>query len=174
MEKVLIFCARYLYVAVFIIAAIYFFRQQKDVQIKIVFLGLLSAAISYMVALVAGQIYFDPRPFVEGHFKPLIEHDMENGFPSDHVLLVSCVAAVVTVFNKPLAACLWFLTCLVAYARVFVGVHHYLDVIASMIITVSVTAAVYLTLYKKYADTVSKKAGRLLSGSKSRTGPQGG
>ncbi len=112
-------------------------------QIKIVWFGLTCAVISYLVALIAGQIYYDPRPFLAGHFKPLIEHDTENGFPSDHLLLVSTVAAVVTVFNKKISLLLWAFTILIAIARVYVGVHHVVDVAASIFISGAVTTIIY-------------------------------
>jgi len=143
MNIVLIFCAKYLFVIPFIIAAIFFFRQSRAMQIKILVFGLACAAISYLIALIAGQLYFDPRPFVVGHFKPLIEHDTENGFPSDHVLLVSTVATVVTVFNKKIPLLLWFFTIVIAIARVYVGVHHIIDVVGSMFIAGAVTALLY-------------------------------
>src|SRR5438105_13334312 len=107
MDVVLVFCAKYLFVLAFIIAAIFFFKQKKEVQIKIVVFGLTCALLSYGIALIAGQLYYDPRPFVTGHFTPLIAHDTENGFPSDHVLLVSAVAAVLSVFNKRYAIAVW-------------------------------------------------------------------
>lgn len=148
MNIVFVFCAKYLFVIPFIIAAIFFFRQSRALQIKIVLFGLACAAISYLIALIAGQLYFDPRPFVVGHFKPLIEHDTENGFPSDHVLLVSTVAAVVTVFNKKISLLLWFFTIVIAIARVYVGVHHIIDVVGSMFIAGAVTALLYYIFSK--------------------------
>jgi undecaprenyl-diphosphatase len=143
MNLFFILCAKYLFLIPFIIAALFFFRQPRVVKIKIVVFGLACAVISYLIALIAGHLYFDPRPFVEGHFKPLIEHDTENGFPSDHVLLVSTVAAVVTVFNKKIALLLWGFTVVIAIARVYVGVHHILDVVSSMFIAGAVTALIY-------------------------------
>lgn len=143
MDLFFILCAKYFFVFPFIIAAVFFFHQRREVQIKIVWFGLTCAVISYIVALIAGQIYYDPRPFLAGHFKPLIEHDTENGFPSDHVLLVSTVAAVVTVFNKKISLLLWAFTILIAIARVYVGVHHVVDVAASIFISGAVTTIIY-------------------------------
>jgi undecaprenyl-diphosphatase len=159
MDQVFIFCAQYLYFLVFLIAGIFFLRQKRAIQIRMIIFGSLSAIISYIISVIAGKLYFDPRPFVEGHFTPLIAHDTENGFPSDHVLLVSCVAAVMTVFNKKLAAILWFLTIIVAISRVWVGVHHYIDVTASILISILVTSILYSFL-KKRLSTIESKSGR--------------
>ena len=145
METFLIFCANYLFILVLIFASLYFVRLPLDLQIKMLVLGTTAAIISYGVACVAGWIYFDPRPFVEGHFKPLIPHDAENGFPSDHVLLVSCVASVISVFNFRFSLVLWVLTFLVGYARVYVGVHHFQDIFASM--TIAGVVVIVLTRF---------------------------
>jgi undecaprenyl-diphosphatase len=112
-------------------------------------LGVACAIIAYGIALIAGRLYFDPRPFVQFHFKPLIEHDTENGFPSDHVLLVATVAAVVTVFNKRISIFLWVCTLMIAFARVYVGVHHYRDVVMSIAIASLVTFILFLFFKKK-------------------------
>ncbi|GAC1490804.1 MAG: hypothetical protein NVS1B13_20670 [Flavisolibacter sp.] len=125
--------------------------------------GLACAIVSYLLALLFGQLYFDPRPFVQGHFKPLIVHDAENGFPSDHVLLVSIVAAVLTVFNKPISALLWILTIVVAYARVFVGVHHIIDVATSIIISILVVITLYFTIYQRLEGKLNQKIERIIA-----------
>ncbi|MBO9618343.1 MAG: phosphatase PAP2 family protein [Niabella sp.] len=149
MDTFFIFCANYLFVAPFLLAAVFFFKQKRNVQINIVIFGLCCALVGYGIALLLGQLYFDPRPFVAGHFKPLIDHDTENGFPSDHVLLVSTVSAVLTVFAKRLSIYAWICTILIAIARVYVGVHHIIDVAGSLLIASGVTALFYI-LFKRY------------------------
>jgi undecaprenyl-diphosphatase len=148
-DSVFIFCSKYLFIFLFLIAGAFFLKQPRKVQIEMVIFGLSIALLSYIFALVAGLIYFDPRPFVEGHFKPLIDHDTENGFPSDHVLLTSCVACVIFLFNKTWGILLWLITVLIAIARVYVGVHHPVDVVASGLITILVTLIFY-RLYSKW------------------------
>ncbi|GAC1398352.1 MAG: undecaprenyl-diphosphatase [Sediminibacterium sp.] len=149
MNQVIIFCAKYLFVFSLLIAGIYFIRQKRNIQVKMLVFGLLCAGISYLVALALGQLYFDPRPFVAGHFQPLIEHDTENGFPSDHTLLVSTVAGVVSIFNRRLSIWLWVITVIVGLARVYAGVHHFMDVIASAAIAILVTSLLYYIFKKR-------------------------
>jgi undecaprenyl-diphosphatase len=149
MDFFFILCAKYFFAIPFLIAGIFFLKQPRPLQIRIVIFGLCCAVLSYGLALLLGQLYFDPRPFVEGHFKPLIEHDTENGFPSDHVLLVSTIAAVLTVFAKRLSIWCWICTILIAVARVYVGVHHIIDVVTSIFIAVIVTALFYVASKKR-------------------------
>ena len=155
MDLIFILCAKYLFLIILLISGIFFLKQPRESKIKMVVFGLLCAISSYLIALLAGHLYFDPRPFV-GHFKPLIEHDTENGFPSDHVLLVSVIAAVITVFSKKLSIILWALTIIIAIARVYVGVHHIIDVVASIFIAITTTAILYFLLRKRYRELLLK------------------
>ena len=160
MDTFFIICAKYFIAVPFLFAAIWFLLQDRSLQIKIVLFGLACAVVSYGVALIAQQLYFDPRPFVVGHFTPLITHDTENGFPSDHVLLISVLSAVITVFNKKLSVLFWMITLLIAVARVYVGVHHIIDVIGSIFIASAVTTSLYFLLAKRLE--VAGKKGQMM------------
>jgi undecaprenyl-diphosphatase len=153
MDKFLVFDAPYLFIGSFIISLVYFFKLSEDERIKLVIRGLVTAICSYGIALLAGHLYDDPRPFVVGHFKPLIAHDTENGFPSDHILLLSVIASVCTLQTKKAwTALLWVITFTVAYARVYVGVHHYIDVLASILIAVVVSIVVFKFLGEAFLN----------------------
>jgi undecaprenyl-diphosphatase len=80
--------------------------------------------------------YFDPRPFVTGHFAPLIPHNLDNGFPSDHTLLSSAIAMTVTLRNRSVGVVLWLLALLVGLARIASGLHSPTDVIASLVLAI--------------------------------------
>ncbi|NDE68214.1 phosphatase PAP2 family protein, partial [bacterium] len=135
MNLFFIFSAKYLFLLVILIAGVYFLRQPRDVQKKIVIFSLISLPVIYLLAILAGHIYYDPRPFVVGNFTPLIPHAADNGFPSDHALLVSAVAAIIVYFHRRVGAVLWVLALIVSLARVYVGVHHLVDIIGSLIIS---------------------------------------
>lgn len=114
-----------------------------------VFFAIPAGLFALALGTLANHLYFDPRPFVALHFTPLVPHVPDNGFPSDHTLLVSAVAMIGTLWNRRLGMVLWILAILVAIGRVYVGLHHVLDVIASMVFAVIATLAWYATL--KYA-----------------------
>lgn len=131
-----IFGAKYLFLVSFLIAVICALTLSREQQKKLFYFGLLALPLIYCTAVLAGYLYDNPRPFVVGHFTPLIPHDASNGFPSDHVLLVAAIAAVFTFFHKRVALVLWVITALVGAARVYAGVHHAVDVLASMLIAI--------------------------------------
>ena len=143
-----IFGAKYLFIFSILISGIYFLKQSWPLKKKIAIFGITSIVLMYSTALVVGHIYNNPRPFVVEHFIPLIPHTPDNGFPSDHVLLVSAIAAIILFFSRRIGALLWLITILVAISRVYVGVHHSVDVIASMIIALVVSYIVSVIVRK--------------------------
>lgn len=138
MEILGIFAAKYLIFIILILAVGYFLTQSRSAQKNIFYYALLVLPIAYIVAKVSSHFYFDPRPFVVGHFVPVIPHDPDNGFPSDHTLLAAAMALIVFRSNKKLGLALIFLTLVVGLARVYLGLHHVIDIIGSLIITIVV------------------------------------
>lgn len=97
---------------------------------------------------MARALYFDPRPFVEGQFEPLIKHVADNGFPSDHTLLLAAIASVITFYDKRYATILWVITLVVGLSRVYAGVHHLLDIAGAILIALVSTSLVYFVLMR--------------------------
>lgn len=137
-----VFVAQYFYLLVLLIAAIYFFTRRKQVMKGMAICGVIIAPLAFIISRISSHFYYDPRPFVVGHFVPLFAHAADNGFPSDHVLLTGAVAAIVWFYNKKLSIVLWALALLIGWGRVYAGVHHWTDIIGSIAI-VLVSAAVY-------------------------------
>ncbi|HRH25708.1 MAG TPA: phosphatase PAP2 family protein [Parcubacteria group bacterium] len=152
MNYFFIFGAKYLFFLSVIIAAIYFFKSLD--KRKLFKFGVIILPVSYIFGLVARTLYYNPRPFVTENFTPLIDHVADNGFPSDHTLFVASLAVWTTLFNKKLGLVLWCIALVVAISRVYVGVHHPVDVLGSIVIS----ALVGLMLYciNKYGEQPNK------------------
>lgn len=132
-DFIFIFAAKYL---IFVLAAVslyWFVRMSRDDQAKMLRFGTISLPLTYALGFIASLLYYNPRPFVSGGITPLIAHAANNGFPSDHALASFAIAAVFFAFSKRHARILFALATIIAFARVFVGVHHYLDIEASLI-----------------------------------------
>jgi len=95
--------------------------------------------------LLSALIY-NPRPFMDEHAGQLIAHAPDNGFPSDHALLVFTVAAIVYTQNKFIGSVLIGLGVLVGIGRVVAGVHHTIDVLGSVLIAFAATYIAVLIL----------------------------
>lgn len=145
----MIFIAEYFYILVALIAFVFFLKKSRATQKSIVISGVIIGGLSYIIARIAGHFYYDPRPFIVGHFIPLIAHAADNGFPSDHVLLTGAIAATIWFYHKKLSIFLWGLAILTGIARVYVGVHHVVDIAGSIIIVLVVAFSYDFILKKK-------------------------
>jgi undecaprenyl-diphosphatase len=154
MDTVAVFIAQYLYLFVLLIGAIFFFLQPRKIQKSMIVCGVIIAPLAYIVSRIAGLLYFDPRPFVVGHFIPLIAHAPDNGFPSDHVLLTGAIAMVIWFYNKKLSVVLLAIALLIGWARVYSGIHHVADIAGSVAIVLAAGAA-----YAFIIKAVIKKKG---------------
>ena len=99
--------------------------------------GLAATAIAAALALGANQIlgllWYEPRPFMIGLGRTLISHPPENSFPSDHTTFMVTVGLSLIVTR---AAPAWgkvviLLSLLVAWARIYLGLHFPVDMLAS-------------------------------------------
>ncbi|MDE2078938.1 MAG: phosphatase PAP2 family protein [Patescibacteria group bacterium] len=132
MDAFFIFSAKYSFVFAVGILGVYFLTRRWPAQKRMALFAIPAGLLTYLLGFIANHLYYDPRPFVVDHFTPLIQHIADNGFPSDDTLLVAALAAVGMYWNKWLGTILWALTILVAVARVYVGVHHPIDVLSSI------------------------------------------
>ncbi|MBU6231223.1 MAG: undecaprenyl-diphosphatase [Patescibacteria group bacterium] len=151
MDSFFIFCAKYLFVLPALILAVYFFMQPRAGWKRMIIFAVCSAVLAFILAKIGSLLIYDPRPFVVGNFVPLVPHAADNGFPSDHALLVSAIAMIGTVWNRKMGAALWVLAILVAVSRVYVGVHHTADVVGSFAISIASVIIVLWLMRKKQA-----------------------
>lgn len=136
MDAIFIFGARYLYLAAVILIAWAFFRMPRERRRDMIVLAAVALPLIYILGLIAGAIYYDPRPFVAGGFAPLIPHDASNGFPSDHTIFVSALAMIAWKFSRKSSWTIWAIALLVGISRVYVGVHHPIDIVGSIVLAI--------------------------------------
>lgn len=133
MDAFFIVSAKYGAVLSLVVLGAYFVTRRWPAQKRMAWFAVPAGLLTYLLGLIGNQLYVNPRPFVVGHFVPLIQHVADNGFPSDDTLLVAALAAVGMYWNRWLGVALWAVAILVAVSRVYVGVHHSLDVTASIV-----------------------------------------
>jgi len=150
LNQLIVFGAKYLIWVICLIALWFVIKQSNEERKKLLVLAIIALPISYVVAKLLGHFYYDPRPFVENSFVPLISHMPDNGFPSDHTLFASAIASVVYAFDKKWGTGLFILAFLVGISRVLAGVHHGVDIAGSLIITIAVTIFVYKIVEKYF------------------------
>ncbi len=146
MDALFIFGAKYLFLVSLLIGLLWFIYLPRSLKKSRLVFGALSSILTFLIGKTASYFYFNARPFVVNKFTPLIEHVSNNGFPSDHTLLVAVIASIIFVFNKRLGLALGFIALFVGFSRIYTGVHHSLDVFGSFFISVISTILVFILL----------------------------
>lgn len=146
----IIFGSQYLFIIGVLIFLTYFawlWKKKKIVLRDLVF-GFLALVVTYVTAKIIGHFYLNPRPFAVEHFIPLVPHIPDNGFPSDHTLLVSSLAAILYTYHKKLGITVFLIAILVGISRVYAGVHHPVDIIGAMAIAIFASFISYFLIVK--------------------------
>ena len=143
MEQLVIFLAEYFYLLVIAVAVIVALLLYRKHLVALAVAAICIGGGAYVIAKLLNRVILDPRPFIVTGQPALIPSSTDNGFPSDHTLLIAAVAAVISTINYRLGIIFWLLALVVGLARVAAGVHHLLDILGSIVI-VAVVYGVYL------------------------------
>lgn len=146
---IIIFGAKYLLWVLVGIALVWFLKQSREKQKQIIIFGITVLPIIFLISRLVGKFYYDPRPFLVGHFEPIIPHDPDNGFPSDHTLLGAALASIIYPFSKKLSVIAWIFTFLIGISRVLGGIHHPIDIAGSMAMAIFTGVLIYYVLFAR-------------------------
>jgi len=145
MQALIALVARYFFLVIILAEVLFILvfhrRRLLELLLASIFIGGLSLAFAFLLH----GIVQDPRPFVVQGSTPLIPSSADNGFPSDHTLLLSATAAITMIANPWVGAVGLLLAVAVGLARVYAGVHHMLDIVGSLFIVGFVTAGYLVT-----------------------------
>ncbi|CAJ0990983.1 undecaprenyl-diphosphatase [Sodalis praecaptivus] len=149
-------------VALFPLVLLFNWFWRGEAQKKAVLYALFSMLLALVINITLGMVWQHPRPFMIPLGQHFLYHAANNSFPSDHMSLACAISFSLigggTLRRQGLA--LFAVSVLVAWARVFMGVHFPLDMAASLGVALvsaglslrSVTAvnAVYAYVYPRY------------------------
>ena len=148
MDVIIIFIAKY-FILIPIIAAIFVawrLKNRKDI-LKFILVVLVGGILSLILAKFASMLWYNPRPFVVGHFSPLIPHAADNGFPSDHVLLASFLGWTILRYSKKIGIGVLVAAAIIGISRVMAGVHHPADIIGSFVVSGVAVGLIVCVMY---------------------------
>jgi undecaprenyl-diphosphatase len=155
MDFIASFVAQYLYILVLALVLGYLVWQHRARWLELAFAAVFIGGVAFLLAKITGLWISDPRPFVVTGQPPLFPHDITNGFPSDHTLLVAAVAAVVALANWRVGLVVWALALLIGLARVYAGVHHLLDIAGSLVL-VAIALGGYILIKRMVGLIISR------------------
>ena len=132
MDAVIIFLANYLIFVIGLMAAFaaYKAKKRREFILALVLAGILALDLS----VLAGALYYNPRPFVSQGIEPLISHGPDNGFPSQHTVIAMTLTSVIYFYRRQLAAITFTLTLLVGAGRVWAHVHSWIDILGGLVV----------------------------------------
>ena len=147
-----IFCAEYLSYFL-IIGFLFLVLSQRSWRHRMYFFCEASLAIILSSGIITGFFkffYYDPRPFMFYYFTPLIN---ETGwsFPSGHSAFFYALALIIWDTDHTWGTVYFILVILMTSARVFVGVHWPIDIIAGAFVGI-ISAIAIRALLKSTRD----------------------
>jgi undecaprenyl-diphosphatase len=148
-DAFIVFSASYLHLVLLALAVGVFMQADRPTQWNLVKLAVLVFPLCVLAAQLSGSLIASPRPFVVDQVTPLIPAATDNGFPSDHTLLVMAVAAVVFAYQRKAGSVLFVLAAWVGIARILAHVHHPIDVVGSTVIALLITFVCYRFIVRR-------------------------
>ncbi len=106
--------------------------EDQRAAVKALAAGLIALGANQLIAL----LWFHPRPFMAGIGHDYLPHVADSSFPSDHVTLLLTVGLALwttdSIRARRLAGVLLAISPLVAWARIYLGVHYPFDMFGAL------------------------------------------
>jgi len=96
----------------------------------------LAAVIGLLINQAIGLVWYHPRPFEMGVGHNLMKHVVENSFPSDHATVFFSIGLSLFAMKqtRQWGIIISLLAILVAWSRVYLGIHFPFDMIGSFLV----------------------------------------
>ncbi|KAA6451563.1 undecaprenyl-diphosphatase [Bacillus swezeyi] len=142
------FLAEYMMYILALGLVVYWLTRTTKNRLMVIY-GVISFVIAEILGKIAGSLYSNYQPFAElPHVNQLIEHEIDNSFPSDHTILFFSICFLFFLFYKK-TGWLWLvLAFAVGVSRIWSGVHYPFDVAAGALLGVLSALFVFWTAPK--------------------------
>lgn len=152
-----IFIANDLLYCMILLFAWFWLRGKYDTK-KQILKAFIFTSIAILVSQCISHVYYHPRPFVMDVGRTLIYHAPNGSFPSDHMLIFSSIAfSYLFSAQRKLGVFLLIVAWLVAWSRIYLGVHFPLDILGAFLLAFALNFF-GLKLWNLYKDTIMQWA----------------
>jgi len=152
-----IFIANDLLYCMILLFAWFWLRGNYDTK-KQILKAFIFTSIAILISQCISHVYYHPRPFVMEVGRTLIYHAPNGSFPSDHMLIFSSIAfSYLFSAQRKLGIFLLVMAWLVAWSRVYLGVHFPLDMLGAFILAFALNFF-GLKLWNLYKDKIMQWA----------------
>ncbi|MED1622292.1 undecaprenyl-diphosphatase [Bacillus pseudomycoides] len=143
LNPMMVFVAEYMLYALVLGVLIYWFTRNNKNRMMII-QGGLAFIVAEIIGKIVGQFYSHHQPFaVLPNVNQLVEHEIDNSFPSDHTILFFSICVSIWLVRKK-EGWLWLMLAFcVAISRIWVGVHYPIDVVTGALVGIISALFVY-------------------------------
>ncbi|CAI8950445.1 MULTISPECIES: undecaprenyl-diphosphatase [Bacillus] len=146
LNSTMIFLAEYMVYFLALIIVVYWFTRSNQNRMMIV-QAMIAFVTAEIIGKLAGKFHLNYQPFaVLPDVNKLVDHAVDNSFPSDHTILFFSICFSFWLVRKK-AGWLWLvLAFCVAISRIWVGVHYPFDVVTGALLgSISALFSYWLT-----------------------------
>jgi undecaprenyl-diphosphatase len=133
-DFLIVFCGKYLLYLIALALFVYWLRSPRVNRLQFTVAAAAALALAYALARIAGLFFSHYQPFALQGFDPLLPHEVDNSFPSDHAALGGAMAGIAGLYNRGLGLLLWVLAVAVAGGRMLAGLHYPADVAVGLVL----------------------------------------
>jgi undecaprenyl-diphosphatase len=152
-----IFIANDLLYCMILLFAWFWLRGNYDTK-KQILKAFIFTSIAILISQCISHAYYHPRPFVMEVGRTLIYHAPNGSFPSDHMLIFSSITfSYLFSAQRKLGVFLLIMAWLVAWSRVYLGVHFPLDMLGAFLLAFALNFF-GLKLWNLYKDKIMQWA----------------
>ena len=152
-----IFIANDLLYCMILLFSWFWLRGNYDTK-KQILKAFIFTSISILISQCISHVYYHPRPFVMEVGRTLIYHAPNGSFPSDHMLIFSSIAfSYLFSAQRKLGVFILIMAWLVAWSRVYLGVHFPLDMLGAFLLAFALNFF-GLKLWNLYKDKIMQWA----------------
>ncbi|GIO45852.1 MULTISPECIES: undecaprenyl-diphosphatase [Paenibacillus] len=131
--------AEYLF---YLAVVVYWFTRKRENR-KMVVQALTSACLAFGIGTILSHLFYRDRPFVTYQVHQMIEHAANASFPSNHSIGSFVIAFSILLYRKKDGMIWMALAALIAFSRIWNGVHYPSDVLSGALIGIAVSMFVY-------------------------------